>query len=137
MTCQPVDPDAVSTLFHLAPREAWAAVPAGGAYRPASLETEGFVHLATAGQVRTVARSFYAGREDLVLLAVTPDRLGPALRWEGPAHPDPDRAPASLEKALFPHLYGPLPRDAVIAEHPLAPTSDGSFDWPEWASLGG
>ncbi len=38
------------------------------------------------------------------LLSVDPDRFGTGLRWE-----------ASRGGALFPHLYGTLPVDAVVA----------------------
>jgi uncharacterized protein (DUF952 family) len=53
--------------------------------------------------VETAARHF-AGQTDLVMLTVDPEPLGAALRWE------PSRG-----GALFPHLYAPLPIDAVVA----------------------
>jgi uncharacterized protein (DUF952 family) len=53
-------------------------------------------------------------RDDLVLAAVDADALGPALRWE------PSRG-----GALFPHLYGPLPLDAVVWTRPLPLGAEG------------
>lgn len=69
---------------------------------------DGFVHLIGPGQVASTAFKFFAGRTDLVLLTIDPERLGAALRWE-----------ASRSGTLYPHLYGPLPLDAVVAVTPL------------------
>jgi uncharacterized protein (DUF952 family) len=64
---------------------------------------DGYIHLSTAAQVpETLARHF-AGQENLVIAAVDLTQLGDAVRWE-----------ASRGGALFPHLYAPLPRSAVI-----------------------
>ena len=57
----------------------------------------------TAAQAPETAAKWFAGRDDLVLVAVEADALGPALRWE------PSRG-----GALFPHLYGALPLAAVV-----------------------
>ena len=50
-------------------------------------------------------------------------RLGPALKWE------PSRG-----GALFPHLYGPLPVDAVLSAHDLPLGADGLHVFPPLAS---
>ena len=85
-------------LFHITTRAAWDA--AGASYAPASLATEGFIHLSTEAQwPRSLAR-FFAGQTDLVLLVIDPTSLD--VRFE-PAHGE-----------LFPHLYGALPRTAVV-----------------------
>ena len=101
-------------IYHLLGAGEWEAARAGGAVRPPSLEAEGFVHCSTAEQVRGVVARFYTMREDLVVLEVDPHRLGAELRWEPPAHEHPDAG------ERFPHLYGPLPVDAVRAVTPYA-----------------
>jgi uncharacterized protein (DUF952 family) len=55
----------------------------------------------------TAARHF-ATESDLVLVALDPDRLGPALRWE------PSRG-----GALFPHLYRRLTLADVVWDKSL------------------
>jgi uncharacterized protein (DUF952 family) len=52
------------------------------------------------------------------LLAINPDALGDALKWE------PSRG-----GALFPHLYGPLPLTSVEHVHdlPLGPLGQHLF----------
>lgn len=68
----------------------------------------GFIHLSGADQVVETARRVFAGVTGLTLLTVDPDRLGEALRWE-----------SSRGGALFPHLYGVLPVEAVAAAEAL------------------
>lgn len=102
-------------LFHLAEPADWEAAQATGRYerstRGLSLEDVGFVHLATAAQWPGVRERYYAdlGPEQLLLLTVDRSRLDAPLRWEV-------ADPATGEE--FPHLYGPLPVDAVTDVRP-------------------
>lgn len=96
-------------ILKILPAIDWARFQNEGVYRgsPADL-ADGYVHFSTKAQVPATLAKHYAGREGLVLLAVAADALGHALRWE-PAR-DGD---------LFPHLYGPLPLNAVRASGPI------------------
>ncbi|HPY24438.1 MAG TPA: DUF952 domain-containing protein [Mycobacterium sp.] len=107
-------------LVHLCPAAEWAAARVAGEVRAESLGTVGFVHLSTRQQVHLPANRLFAGRSDVVLLYVHPDRLDAPLRWE-PGLPED---PPTLR---FPHLYGPLPTSAVIAVSSYLPGSDGRF----------
>ena len=87
----------------------WRAAAGTGSYPGSDLDrADGFIHFSTADQVVETAGRYFAGRRDLMLLAVDPAPLGDALRWE------PSRG-----GELFPHLYGPLPVSAVVKELPL------------------
>lgn len=102
---------ATGTIHHLAEVEHWAGALVAGEYRRStlgrSLEEEGFVHCSTAAQVGGVLRRHYSGHDaDLVLLTLDPARLEAPVRWEGA---DPDTGEP------FPHVYGPIPTDAVVA----------------------
>jgi uncharacterized protein (DUF952 family) len=99
-------------VLHLMPAAMWRTWEAGGDYEPASLASEGFVHC-TAGDelMLTVANRFYAGADDLVAVALETDRLTSEVRWEAAAHPD--GAAADGGEPRFPHVYGPLDREAV------------------------
>ncbi len=109
-------------LFHLLGRDDWAHACAAGIYRPASLETEGFIHFSTDRQLLGSAERFFAGRDDVLVLSVDARKLGPALRFE----PVGDK--------LFPHLYAPLALAHVNEAVVLPLTSEGRFDVPlEWA----
>ena len=89
-------------LFHITTRSEWDHAIASPPYAPASLASEGFVHLSIAEQWPRTAARFFRGREDLVLLTIEPARLAYAVRYE----------PADGEH--FPHLFGPLDPHAVI-----------------------
>lgn len=106
-------------IFKVVPRAEWEA--AGEDYRgSAHDQADGFLHFSTAAQLATTLRLYYAGRDDLVLLAVETDRLGAALKWE--------HAPSRGED--FPHLYGVLPCDAMKWARPIAKGADGNFIIP-------
>ncbi len=102
-------------LVHICPRDDWQAAQAAGEYRAASLETVGFIHCSRPEQVLGVANSFYTGVPDLVLLWIDPARLSAKVRWE------------LADGQLFPHLYGPLNLEAVVAVTGLFPDDDGIF----------
>lgn len=107
-------------LVHICAKDDWQFAQGRGEHRPDSLEAVGFIHLSTPEQVHLPANRLYAGRTDLVLLHVDPDRLTAPVRWEPGVPTDP-------ESMLFPHLYGPLPVGAVTSVTPYPPESDGSF----------
>ena len=69
---------------------------------------DGFIHLSAASQVAGTLAKHFSGQADLLLLKVDGERLGPALKWEESRGGD-----------LFPHLYGPLPLDAIVGVDPL------------------
>lgn len=107
-------------LLHLLGADDWAAAVAAGELRPASLAEVGFIHLSAIAQVHLPANRLYAGRVDLVLLEVDAGRLESPIRWEPGVPTDP-------QSMLFPHLYGPLPVDAVIRITQYRPGPDGRF----------
>jgi uncharacterized protein (DUF952 family) len=80
---------------------------------------DGFIHFSASDQLEGTLAKHFAGREDLILLAVDSARLGERLQWE------PARG-----GALFPHLYGPLGLDALLWEEPLQLGSDGRHRLP-------
>ena len=110
----------MSVIYHICRREEWEAAQRAGRYLGSSQDkADGFIHFSDAGQVKASAAKHRAGQTGLVLLAVAAGRLGPALKWE------PSRG-----GALFPHLYGPLPLDAVVARHDLPLGADGAHVFP-------
>ena len=112
-----------AVLLHLIEPAAWRSALDDGAVRPASLLSDGFVHLSTPEQVHLPANRLFPGRRDLVLLVVDPVRLTGPVRWE----PGVPGDPGSMR---FPHLYGPLPVTAVVAVVPYRPDGAGRFAAP-------
>ncbi|MEV0729237.1 DUF952 domain-containing protein [Polymorphospora sp. NPDC050346] len=91
-------------IYKLLAAAEWAEARARGSYPGSAVDRrDGYVHLSGRDQVVETAARHFAGQRGLVLLTVDPGRLGADLRWE------PSRG-----GALFPHLYAPLPVDAVV-----------------------
>ncbi|MDB5253064.1 MAG: hypothetical protein JWP27_2233 [Flaviaesturariibacter sp.] len=95
----------MSHIYHITTRVAWEAAQADGHYEAPSLATEGLIHLSTEEQVAGVLDRYYKGAADLVRLTVDTDKLTHELKYE--------LAPSVNEE--FPHVYGPINLDAVIA----------------------
>ncbi len=80
---------------------------------------DGYIHLSTREQVRETAEKWFASVDPLMLVMVDLPALGDLVRWE------PSRG-----GALFPHVYGPIPRSAVAGQSKLRLQSNGKHDWP-------
>jgi uncharacterized protein (DUF952 family) len=112
--------DTGQPIYHMCRRAEWERAVLGGVYPGSSQDVaDGFMHFSTAEQIVESAARHRAGQDGLVLLAVEAERLGEVLRWE-----------RSRGGALFPHLYGPLPLDAVVAVHDLPLGLDGAHIFP-------
>jgi uncharacterized protein (DUF952 family) len=110
----------VEHLYHLAPADRWHDWPSERPYLPAEYDADGFVHC-TAGDtlMLAVANRFYrATPGDFVLLVIDPARLTAPLKWEASGD---DLAP------LFPHIYGPIDRAAVLEVRAVRRAADGEF----------
>lgn len=110
-------------IYHIANSADWERARRDGEYTTSTigrtLAEEGFIHASQAAQVAYVANRFYRGVPgDLVLLVIDPERVRATIRYE--LVPGAGAVP-------FPHIYGPLNADAVLAARPLAPGPDGSF----------
>jgi len=99
-------------IYHIVPREDWQAFRDAEDYRGDSLETEGFIHCSTWAQLLEVANHWFPGRDDLLLLKIDPARLSAQVRCEDGGNGQ-----------LFPHVYGPIEKRAIVAtkDFPLGP----------------
>ena len=108
-------------IFKICRLSLWQAAERAGSFAGAEIDLkDGYIHFSTAEQARETAAKHFAAQSDLIIAAVDPDRLGPALRWE----------PARGGR-LFPHLYGPLPLSAVAWVKPLPLGADGAHRFPD------
>lgn len=96
-------------IFKILRRSEWDAFRGAGTTLGAPVDlADGFIHFSTAAQVTETAAKHFRTESNLVLVAVDPDRLGPALKWE-----------ASRGGALFPHLYRALALSEVVWDKSL------------------
>jgi len=110
----------MALVFKIVATEAWRAASHAGQFDGAEIDRlDGFIHLSTASQAAETAAKWFAGRDDLTLVAVGAEALGAALRWE------PSRG-----GALFPHLYGPLDLKVLLWDEPLKLGPDGRHRLP-------
>lgn len=117
----PLRSEIIYVVYKVCDRRDWADARASGVYTGAPVDhQDGFIHFSTANQLAETLEKHFAGREDLVLLAVPVVRLGDALQWEPSRGGD-----------LFPHLYGDLPASAVVTEQLLELDADGKHILPD------
>lgn len=91
-----------------------------GAFAGAPIDiADGYIHLSTAAQLDETVAKHFAGQSELSIAAVDLAALGDMLRWD-----------VSRGDQLFPHIYGPLTLDAVIAYGPIEYESDGRIKLP-------
>jgi uncharacterized protein (DUF952 family) len=75
---------------------------------------DGFIHFSNASQVAETLSRHFGDQDNLALLAVEADVLGPDLKWE------PSRG-----GQLFPHLYRDLRKSDVVWSRPVTLGPDG------------
>ncbi|MGH6813392.1 MAG: DUF952 domain-containing protein [Methylocella sp.] len=106
-------------IYKITPLSLWREAQGRGRFTgaPADL-ADGFIHFSRRAQLEATAAKWFSGQAGLMLIAADPAPLGDALRFE------PSRG-----GALFPHLYGDLPLDAVVWAKPLPLRPDGRYDF--------
>lgn len=96
----------------------WADMQTNGQTDGAPIDlADGFIHFSGADTVAKTAELYFAGLDDLILVAVEADGLN-GLKWE-----------ESRGGAAFPHLFRTLRMDDVVWHKPL-PLLDGVHQFP-------
>ena len=80
---------------------------------------DGYIHLSTRDQLTETVDKHFTGQSDLWVAAIDLAALGDSVRWE-----------ESRGGALFPHIYGAMPLDVVIAYGELEREHDGTVKLP-------
>ena len=80
---------------------------------------DGYIHLSTADQLQATLDRHFAGQSGLWLVAVDLDAVADQLKWG-----------ESRGGALFPHLYGTLTLDTVLAYSPVEHEPNGALRLP-------
>ncbi|GAB4445934.1 MAG: DUF952 domain-containing protein [Anaerolineae bacterium] len=121
-------------IYHLVPGVYYYAQPPGQPYLPAGYAAEGFIHC-TGGValLLQVANGYFADASgELLALQIDPRRLTAPLKFEPPIPPPgASPRPPDATDTLFPHIYGPLNREAITAVIPLQRDAAGRWRWPE------
>ena len=117
----------MESVYRILTAADWELCMTLGRIAPGPLdELDGYIHLSARQAVLESANRYFDPHEEIVVVELAVDRLGPDLRWEWVA----DRG------ASFPHLYADgVPVSAVSATHSLRHDDDRGFSWGERAPL--
>jgi len=114
-------------LYRLCHVDDWHEAVAAGVFSGTADDArDGYIHLSTADQVEETARLHYTRVRPLMLLEVDRTRLDGEVKWE------PSRGGAA-----FPHLYGRIPLEAVLAALPLREDREGHLIFPPLSDMPG
>ncbi len=102
--------------YHLTPRDWWEAADPEAPLGAPSLAAEGFIHCTdgAAEMVATANRHYAADPRPFVVLSIDLDRVTSPWRID-----DPGR--------IYPHVFGPLDRVAIVAAVAAPRDPDGTF----------
>ena len=103
----------VATTYHLVPRRIWDA--SGELSTP-----EGFIHCTDgADEVAATANRYFAQEQDeLLALVIDLERVTAPVRYEDP-------------RRVYPHIYGPIPREAIVQVLAMPRDAAGRFLPPQ------
>jgi len=108
------------TAYKVLTADQMATLERDGSFTGAPVDlADGYIHLSTADQLTETVDKHFAGQSDLHVAAVDLGSFGESLRWE-----------ESRGGQLFPHLYGPLLLETVIAYGPLKRDDDRTVKLP-------
>jgi uncharacterized protein (DUF952 family) len=107
-------------LYHITPADYYAALPASESYLPQGYEQDGFIHCTRGADLLVLVanRHFRHVPHDFVMLVIDAWALTSALKYE------------ALDSAMpypFPHIYGPLNREAIVEVVKMIRAADGTF----------
>jgi uncharacterized protein (DUF952 family) len=102
--------------FHLVPRDVWLVADPAAAYAAGSLATEGFIHCTDGADelIRTANRHYRDDPREFLVLKVDLDAAGSAWRMDD-------------ARQVYPHVFGPIDRAAILEVAPLARDRAGTF----------
>ena len=90
-------------IYHIVLPERWKSLDPDAAYEAESLATEGFIHCSYASQLEKVLERYYSGVANVLILGIDAERLTSPFVEE-----------ASTNNEIYPHIYGPINRDAIV-----------------------
>jgi len=107
-------------IYKIVTTEQWDEANRAGAFKGAPVDVaDGYIHFSKAEQVEETAAKHFSEQDGLLLVAVSAKALGDQLVYE------PSRG-----GAMFPHLYGHLPMEAVLSVDALSLLADGRHQFP-------
>jgi uncharacterized protein (DUF952 family) len=106
----------MSITYHLVAGEYYRSTDRTAPYTPESFADEGFIHCTDGiDNVVDVANRYYKSDQRMyVVLVLDTAKIEAEVRYDD-------------EAKIYPHIYGPLNRDAITDILPMLRASDGTF----------
>jgi uncharacterized protein (DUF952 family) len=117
-------------IFHIVPEQEYLAQAEKGKYIPFNFNEFGFAHCALESSVVSVANDYYANVEGrLLLLKIDHKKLESQTKYEAAAPVKGGGSTHLNTSPVFPHVYGPINRTAIVGIGILRKGKDG-YEWP-------
>ena len=106
--------------YHGTPKKYFQSLDASTPYVPEPFAREGFIHTTEGREAASITLTKYykSSGEPWVVLYIDQDRVTSPIRYDDLAQ-------------VFPHIYGPFNRDAIVAVRDIGRAPDGTFMKPE------
>eukprot|EP01038_Epipyxis_sp_PR26KG_P010800 gene10800-14499_t len=120
-------------IYHMCNKSQFESIDQNGLYFPPTFPQDGFIHATEdPSSLLPVGTHFY--KEDIgdwICLKLNPQLLAGEVIYEAPAPVGAiaafDHAEKNNNQPLFPHIYGGIPKLAVMNIYPIVRNSDGIF----------
>ncbi|MBI3762527.1 MAG: DUF952 domain-containing protein [Chloroflexi bacterium] len=101
------------------------SLPAGEPYLPREFARDGFIHCTKELDVLLlVANNFYKETPgEMLVLVIDESKVTAQIKYEAPMPP----ASSAPDTHLFPHIYGPLNREAIVEIRVTRRAAGGAF----------
>ena len=93
-------------------------------YIPQSLTSDGFIHCSKAEQLEEVINRLLKNEKKLTIIKINVEKIKSEIKFEAPIE-----SPQST--IYYPHIYGPLNKDAIEKKVELTIGDDGKFHLPK------
>jgi uncharacterized protein (DUF952 family) len=102
--------------FHYTPMSYFDRLDPAEDYVPAEYGEEGFIHCTdgAANMAKTANKHFGRDPRDFWALYIEKEQVRSPIKYEDP-------------REIYPHIYGPLNRDAIVRMLPAVRDHDGTF----------
>lgn len=110
----------MNITYHGTPRGYFERLDPSQPYLPAAFAEDGFIHCTDGREAVSIIMTvnYRHDPQPYLFLCIDKDRVTAPIRYEDPA-------------GIYPHIYGPLNRDAIVAVLPAARAADGTFLMPD------
>ena len=106
----------MNITYHGTPKPYFDSLDPGRPYVPRDYVKDGFIHTTEGREELAMAlnRHYRGDRDPYVVLVIDKDRVTAPVRYDDAAR-------------VFPHIYGPLNRDAIVRVARIERADDGTF----------